>query len=40
MSSPYLTTLGSIETLLTDVEDINDEEQWSIIRTSLYKKIL
>jgi len=38
MSAEYLNTLGSIETLLTDVEEIEDDEQYNIIRTSLYKK--
>jgi len=38
MSAEYLNTLGSIETLLTDVEKIEDEKQKNIIRISLYKK--
>lgn len=38
MSAEYLSTLGSIETLLTDIEEIEDEEQYNLIRTSLYKK--
>lgn len=38
MSAKYLNTLGSIETLLTDVEYIEDEKQRNIIRSSLYKK--
>ena len=38
MSAEYLTTLGSIETLLTNVEKIENKEKKDIIRVSLYKK--
>jgi hypothetical protein len=38
MSAEYLNTLGSIETLLTDIDDIDELEPYNIIRASLYKK--
>ncbi len=37
MSAEYLSVLGSIEALLTEVESIDDNKQKDIIRTSLYK---
>jgi hypothetical protein len=38
MSAEYLTTLGNIETLLTNVEKIENKEKKDIIRVSLYKR--
>lgn len=38
MSAEYLNVLGSIETLLTDVNEVEDEKEHNIIRASLYKK--
>lgn len=38
MSADYLSTLGSIEILLTESEDIEDEEIRNIVKVSLYKK--
>jgi len=37
MSAEYLRTLGTIEILLTAVEDVANQEHRDIIRTSLYK---
>lgn len=38
MSADYLNTLGTIETLLTESEDIKNVEIKDIVKTSLYKK--
>ncbi len=38
MSADYLRTLGSIEVLLTESENIEDEEIKNIVKVSLYKK--
>jgi len=38
MSADYLRTLGTIELLLTDTDEIEDKDVQSIVRASLYKK--
>jgi general stress protein 26 len=37
MSASYLSVLGSIEVLLTDANEVEDERQKKIIKSSLYK---